>query len=415
MRLRTPSEAAYGNERPPTRVWLSVLIVTYSLTALGQAALSTPDSASTLRSDVSLVPVHVVVRDHQGHPVGNLGKDDFQVFDQGKLQVIQQFSAERSGGPISNVAGTAGSPVPPETRFTVYLFDDLHLQREDLARAREAADRQIAHLSSFPSERAALYTTSGRNRADFDAGPEKLRAALAHLEPQGKPSASDCPTMTYYIADLIEEKGDREALSIATDEVLSCAFGGNRRHRPEAIQMASAVAREKTAIGKAETANSLGILKRLIQAMSLAPGRKLIVLVSPGFFVSDANAQAEIMDLAARADIDISALDPRGLLLPAPELDRRIVTYLTTAEIENAAVLEALTDATGGVFFHNNNDVEAGFQRIAAVPEYSYTLAFSPQGLKFDGHFHKLKVTVNNGENFTLQARKGYYAGKKKP
>jgi VWFA-related protein len=221
--------------------------------------------------------------------------------------------------------------------------------------------------------------------------------------------------MTYYMADLIEEKGDREALGIVTDEIISCAFGGNRRSRREASQTASAVAREKTAIGKAETANSLGILQRLIKAMSSAPGRKLIVLVSPGFFVSDANAQAEITDLAARSDINISAMDPRGLLLPAPDLDRRNVAYLTTAEIEDAGILEALTDATGGLFFHNNNDVEDGFRRIAAVPEYSYTLAFSPQGLKFDGHFHKLKVTVNDDANRTVQARKGYYAPNKKP
>ncbi|MFZ0318105.1 MAG: VWA domain-containing protein [Candidatus Sulfotelmatobacter sp.] len=396
-------------------MWLSVLIVTYSLTALGQAALSTPDSPSTFRSDVSLVPVHVVVRDHQGHPIGNLSKDDFQVFDQDKLQVIQQFSAERTGGPASNLAGTAGSTASPEDRFTVYLFDDLHLQHEDLVRAREAADRQIAHLSSFPWERAALYTTSGQNRVDFGADPAKLRAALAHLETKGRPSASDCPTMTYYMADLIEETGDREALNVATDEIVSCAFGGNRRSRREASQMASAVAREKTAIGKAETANSLGILKRLVKAMSSAPGRKLIILISPGFFISDAQAQVRDFRLAARSDVNISVLDPRGLLLPAPDLDRRSVTYLTTAEIEDAAVLEALTDATGGLFFHNNNDVEEGFRRIAAVPEYSYTLAFSPQDLKLDGRFHKLKVTVNDSVNFTVQARKGYYAPKKKP
>ncbi|MGA8838508.1 MAG: VWA domain-containing protein [Candidatus Sulfotelmatobacter sp.] len=374
---------------------------------------SSPDPGSGLKVDVSLVPVHVIVRDAQGRAVGNLSRDDFQVFDQGKPQVIQQFSAERTGGQVPNVAGTAGSTASPEARFTIYLFDDLHLQHEDLVRAREAADRQIAHLSPLPWEHAALFTTSGQSRADFDAGTEKLRAALA-LEPQGRPSASDCPHMTYYMADLIDEKGDREALSIAADEIVSCAFDGNRKSRREASQMASAVAREKTAIGKAETANSLGILKRLIKAMSSAPGRKLIVLVSPGFFISDAQAQAEITELAARSDVNVSALDPRGLL-PMADLNASRMIYRSASQAEDAALLEALTDATGGLFFHNNNDVEDGFRRIAAVPEYSYTLAFSPQGLKLDGHFHKLKVTVNDGVNLTVQARKGYYAPKNKP
>lgn len=358
------------------------------------------------------MPIHVVVRDHQGHPVGNLSKNDFQVFDQGKPQVIQQFSAERADGQNSNAPGSTHSPVLPEARFTVYLFDDIHLQREDLVRAREAANRQIVQLSSDPWERAALYTTSGQNRVDFDADPAKLRATLAHLEPQNRTSALDCPSMSYYMADLIAEKDDRMALGVAADEILSCAFNGNRKLRGGASQMARAVAREKTALGKAETANSLAILKRLIKAMSSAPGRKLIVLISPGFFVPDGNAQEEIADLAARSDVNVSALDPRGLL-PTADLNESWMIYRRTAETEDAAVVEALTDATGGLFFHNNNDVEDGFRQIAAVPEYSYTLAFSPQGLKADGHFHKLKVTVNENGNLTVQARKGYFAPKK--
>ncbi len=400
--------------RRPGFVGAASVILAWSLIAAGQASPSTssPDPSSALKVDVFLVPVHVIVRDPQGRVIGNLTKDDFQVFDQDKPQVIQQFSVERMGGSALNVAGAASFTASPEDRFTIYLFDDLHLAREDLVRSGEAADKQIAHLSSFPWERVALYTTSGRSRVDFDGGVEKLRTALAHLEPQGRPSALDCPHMTYYMADLIDEKRDREALNIVTDEILTCAFGGNGKSRHGASQMASAVAREKTATGKAETANSLGILKRLIKAMSSAPGRKQIVLVSPGFFIPDAQAQEEITDLAARSDVTVSALDPRGLL-PSIDLDPRKMIYLTTAETADAAILEALTDATGGVFFHNNNDVEEGFQRIAAVPEYSYTLAFSPQGLKPDGHLHKLKVTVNNGANFTVQARKGYYAPKK--
>ncbi len=78
-------------------------------------------------------------------------------------------------------------------------------------------------------------------------------------------------------------------------------------------------------------------------------------------------------------------------------------------------MLEELADGTGGIFFHNNNDIDEGFKRVAASPEYSYTLAFSPHDVKFDGRFHKLKVEVNDGSNLTVQARKGYYAPKKKP
>ena len=38
-----------------------------------------------------------MVRDRDGHVVSNLGKDDFQLFDNGKRQEIASFSVESPG------------------------------------------------------------------------------------------------------------------------------------------------------------------------------------------------------------------------------------------------------------------------------------------------------------------------------
>ena len=51
-------------------------------------------------------------------------------------------------------------------------------------------------------------------------------------------------------------------------------------------------------------------------------------------------------------------------------------------------------------------------KQALAVPEVSYVLAFSPQNLKVDGKFHKLKVVVAKPEKYQIQARNGYYAPK---
>jgi hypothetical protein len=71
-----------------------------------------------------------------------------------------------------------------------------------------------------------------------------------------------------------------------------------------------------------------------------------------------------------------------------------------------------LADGTGGTFFHNSNDLFEGFTRVAAPPEYSYVLAFTPQNLKPDGSFHALQVKLNSPLKVNLQARRGYYAPK---
>jgi len=73
-------------------------------------------------------------------------------------------------------------------------------------------------------------------------------------------------------------------------------------------------------------------------------------------------------------------------------------------------VLRSLAIDSGGVFFHNSNDLEEGFQKVGGLPEVYYILGFSPENLKFDGRFHNLKVNLNTREKYAVQARTGYYA-----
>jgi hypothetical protein len=49
-----------------------------------------------------------------------------------------------------------------------------------------------------------------------------------------------------------------------------------------------------------------------------------------------------------------------------------------TRTLVAAQVLEEIAQGTGGEFFHNNNDLKAGFGALAGSPAY-YTLAFSPK------------------------------------
>jgi VWFA-related protein len=108
------------------------------------------DAPVTFHSGVVVVTVPVVVRDGEGRAVGTLKKEDFELFDKGKRQVISRFTVEKGYQPV---AGNRSSGVdggskavpgpPPANRFVAYLFDDLHLPFADLVRARVAA---IAHL-----------------------------------------------------------------------------------------------------------------------------------------------------------------------------------------------------------------------------------------------------------------------------
>ena len=79
-------------------------------------------------------------------------------------------------------------------------------------------------------------------------------------------------------------------------------------------------------------------------------------------------------------------------------------------EVVAGDVLAQVAEGTGGEFFHNNNDLKAGFGRLAGSPG-AYILAFAPKDLKPDGKLHELKVTLAEKETgYSIQARRSYFA-----
>jgi hypothetical protein len=128
------------------------------------------------------------------------------------------------------------------------------------------------------------------------------------------------------------------------------------------------------------------------------------------------------MEKALGSKVVINTLDARALYTDIPDASvQRSVggsiagvaqEYLTASLAADADVLADFASTTGGTFFHNNNDLDAGFRLLGSPPAFSYLLGFAPQNLKLDGHFHKLKVELKKPAQGIVQARKGYYAPK---
>ncbi|HLW84892.1 MAG TPA: VWA domain-containing protein [Candidatus Sulfotelmatobacter sp.] len=382
---------------------------------------------TALKVEVRLVPVSVVLRDGKGHAVGNLGQENFRLFDNGKPQVITQFSVEASVPGIPAQGAEAVStqetmqlvtnqnrPAGTE-RNTAYLFDDAHSNLAEMAGAREAAVRHLGALKA--GERAAVFTTSGAVVIDFTDDQEKLLAGVRKLRPHEINSEFDCPPISYYIADLMINKRDPEAESVAVAEVMECAFQG-ASPSPLAQRMATAKAVEVLDSGNAESKNAIETLSRVIRRTESMPGQRSIVVVSPGFLALTPDLLEVVMALvegAVRAGIIVNSLDPHGLYTAGvsgkSSLPGRNRFLLANAEAQALGdVMAEFSTGTGGIFFHNNNDLDEGFRRTASAPEFVYVLGFSPQ--KLDGKFHKLKVSLDGAEKYEVQARLGYYAPK---
>jgi VWFA-related protein len=391
---------------------------------------SREETSTTFKVKVNLVEVRVVVRDAQGNAVGKLGKEDFQLTDNGKPQVITKFSMEQARAKPVTKPPNSGTDIDDAApglplRYVIFLFDDIHLKFGDLAQVRDAVSRNLQSLQS--TDRVAIFTTSGQTQLDFTDDRDKLQDTLNRLRPHPTTGSAgqECPDLSYYMADQIQNRSDGQALQVAIRDAIGCLGlqTGTDKADHDAIAAARIVVMSASMkvldAGDRETQVSLATLKSAVQRMAAMPGQRSIILVSPGFYNPDQlQAQMEITDQALHSGVIISALDARGVYTVMPDISSRasiddntapLLQYLHQEASANADVMSGLADATGGTFVHNSNDFEGGLRRLATPPEYSYLLAFSPQDLKFDGRFHNLKVTVK-GQKLTIQARKGYYA-----
>ena len=405
-----------------------------------------------LKVTSNLVVVRVVVRDAQGKPVIGLRKEDFKLFDSGKEQPIAQFEAESGVEPSSapliarkpEQARAALSPALPG-RFLAFYFDDLYISDNDMVQVRRAADDYLA-ANLQPADRVAIFT-SGAMLSDFTSDPKQIHEALSRLRSSGRAPAPghDCPDITDYQAlemtktvgkvDLNNPWNTGDAWGLAFEEMTErdClpSLDRNFASMPPQVKIATKsylLGKASAVAGQAEilTSSNLRELEDVVKYTARMPGQRTVIFGSPGFLLEDQNQfQLErIIDQAVRLQVVISSLDARGLPRVARQLDASLM-YVPVAtgassgamhrmdqnrEVLAGDVLAQVAEGTGGEFFHNSNDLKAGFGRLAGTPG-SYILAFAPRDLKADGKRHQLKVTLAEKETgYSIHARHSYFA-----
>ena len=411
-------------------------------------------SAITLRVQSDLVEVGVAVRNHDGRAIPGLKKEDFKILDKGEPRDIASFAVETgtrgSTGPASS-ATTPGETLLPLTkgaarppRFIVLYFEDFATNGNDLKRA-QIAGRRFINEGLDDNDRVAVSASSG-SVLDFTADKPKVIAAIDKIGAHPRFSENGhtiCPRITPYQAYLIAVLLDPLALQSAMEEYKACtttaddgssAYGagkGKVAALDQGTQMIKGQAEGTWTQARGVSQETLAAIANTLSTLASKPGRRLLLLVSSGFLSGTLERERDrVINQALHAGVVINALDAKGLYSEAPTRpvnepeatgllpEHTFIFEAISLGYRVATANEAMTDfaqSTGGLFFHNNNDLAYGFHLLGSLPDVSYVLGFHPGEFATDGRYHKLKVKLTASKPYVIEARPGYFALPKEP
>lgn len=388
------------------------------------------ESKATIRRQTNLVTLRVIVRDAKGQAVSGLTKDDFQVFDNKKLQTISQFSVEAPEPTVETATNTtekAATTVNTNAgalRFTALFFDDFHLRFANLAQIRQVAKTYLDKTLDA-GDRVGIFSASGHGSVDFTSDRSKLEKGLSELQFESRfQKFAPCPDLTTYQAQLIDDGLDRDALAVGVQMTIACLCHGDARNCPDPVSYTKNQARQIIMVNDVGAGSTLTALENLVRRLAELRGERRIAMVSDGFLNKNRQYLLDTaVDRALQTSVIISTMDARGLYVIPPGGDASVRGQQIPPDLQllcsnmqatgmklDADVLNYAAESTGGIFVENTNDFEAGLARIASLHETSYLLGFVPTDLKFNGQFHSLKVKLVKESHFVVQARRGYFA-----
>ncbi len=356
--------------------------------------------------EVDYVEVNAVVTDADGNFISDLGLEDFEIYEDGKLQEIAGFT-------VINIPVERPRLVPfvdevepdvrtnrqvSEGRIYVIVLDANHTEARRSESVRRGAGELIQQWMGT-NDMAAVVHTGGRAEAsqEFTSSKRLLLAAIDRFVGRKLRSAT-------------LEKQDQRAAQLA---------GPNKSPPPPY---------DPWELERVERAQSiLGMLKEVSEGLADIHGRrKAVVYFGEGidyniYDVFENNEATSIIDStqrtlgeATRANVAIYTIDPRGLVLASEGLaavpgGASNISALQAELAIGQDSLRVLAAETGGFAILNQNDFKPGLARIVEENSHYYLLGYYPSRSERDGKYRKIEVRVDR-PGVEVRARKGYLA-----
>lgn len=427
--------------------------VTTDATPKMETTLAAIDQAPVFKTTTHEVVVDVVATEGDGKPVLNLGKQDFELRENGKPQTIEFFEAHTRASAVSSAppempvmplgARTNAPPAPPDDAVNVLLIDTLNTEMQDQTFVRR---KVIDFLSKMqPGPRMAIFLLSSKLIClqGFTSDTSALLAAIN--DPRNG--------LKVQHNGLLQTRDDRASDAEAISELQAMGASG---FAIEAIRSAMETVGNRQFSARAEV--TYEALMSLGRSLSGVPGRKNLIWFAGSFplvvfpttdqldreerdpgvpghvnrvsmpmFMDRVKKTADLFTVAQIAVYPISAegvmAEHIGLADSQTPINSaqggRFGTQTETTMAPHIAeagerantiyAMEKLAASTGGKAYFNTNDLNGTLTRAIDDGANYYTIGYSPADKKMDGSYRQIEIKMTHGKT-KLAYRQGYYA-----
>lgn len=408
--------------RFPHRISLALLVAGFLAVALlaplqsQTAPQSAPSAAPTIKVETRVVLLDVVVTNHQGETIPALRREDFQITEDGKPQVISSFDEHKreTATPLTlpslspNVY-TNFEPVKSGDSINVLLIDMLNTYPWF---QKDVCNQAIKFLKTVPAgTRLAIFTLTDqqlRMVRGFTTDFSGLSVALDDRKSGVVPESSWLnPTPTRHQAEM---QGLEAMIMMQAS--------------PAAVDAMKDYLGQETAFRTGARSDlTLLAFQHLARYLSGIPARKNVVWFADTFPISffpedkihtpkHQEHVQQTSDMLTAAQVAIYPVSARGLIgdatydIPA-DTPRQLFDEFSFSQI----AAETIARETGGRAFYNTNGLDVAMAKAIDEGSHYYTLAYAPINNKTDGKYRRIEVKIPHAD-YKLSYRRGYYADK---
>lgn len=371
--------------------------------------------------EIAIVNVDVIVTDSDGKRVRNLTREDFEIYEDGKLQPVSHFAEYRGNGSASSALSAEAAATldesekpsdQPTQRRTLVLFIELFKLPAFRVDPFIASIKDLVHNTIRSGDTVSLVTFDGRAKVRVNATGD-----VALIERHLDDIARECIGVTRDKTTIAANEA-MEVRAFDAEGASMLAARGFASSRPSENDVAIHAARIHAVEARLEMNRRVATINTLLHGLAGVEGKKLLLLASHRLgeytgaeYYYAAGVTSSVIPPQERAELDnrdavrsiisnanasgvtIYPVFPTGLDYTSPDLGAPDISRAVL--LNEMVMLKEIAFKTGGITSYGTQNTAALMPRVAEDMSDYYSLAYRATA-RHDDAARKIVVKTKN-------------------